>query len=148
MQTFEVSELRGIASANKRFKASSNKRTCSTAEHCLLAKEVGLRFLTESGFEDTGACAANSFRPSQSRSLGVPARVLMNRDQRRRAASPEELPTHHRPQTFGRDHHNIHIFPRDERTVINCKAVREKKGLPRAQTGSDLFFIDCGHFCV
>src|SRR6266516_1010118 len=148
MQTFEVSELRGIASANKCFKASSNERACATAEHCLLAKEVGLRFFTKSSLEHAGTRAADSFRPSQSRSLGVPAWILMNRDQRRRAATPHELPTHHRPQTFGRDHHNIHIFPRDDRPVINCKAVCEKKGLPGAQTGSDLFFIDCGHFCV
>src|SRR6266487_5636729 len=101
MQTFEVGELRWIASANKRFKASSNKRTCATAEHCLLAKEVGLRFLTKGGLEHAGTRAANSFRPSQSRSLGVPAGILMNRDQPRRAATPHELPTHHRPQTFG-----------------------------------------------
>src|SRR5438094_1743944 len=127
----KVCEFDWIAGANQRFKARANECGRPAAEYCLLAENVGLRLLTRSGLKHAGTRAADSFCPGQSCLLGVAAGILMNCDQSGCATSPHKLPAHHRSQPFGSDHHNIDIFARDNRAVMNCESMREKQGLAR-----------------
>ena len=72
----------------------------------------------------------------------MPAEILMNRNQARCAATSEKFAAHHWSESLGGNHHNIDIFARNDRSVINRKAVREEQRLTATQIGSDLFSIN------
>jgi len=108
----------------------------------LLAKKIGLGLLAKSRFEYTGTRAANSFRPRQGRLLRVSAAILMNCNQRRHAATVHEFSTHHRSQSFGRDHDHVDVFGRNNRPVMNREAVRKEQCLIWTQVRSDLFPVN------
>ena len=145
MQAFEIGELGRVSGTNERFKAGANQRAGAATEDCLLTKKIGLSLLPKVRFEDAGTGAADSFRPRQSRSLRMPAGILVNRNQPWRAATSQKFPAHHRSETLGRDHHNVDIFPRNDRTIINRKAVGEEQSLARTQIWRDLFCVNGRH---
>src|SRR2546430_9609586 len=148
VQTFEVRELRWITGGNQRIKTSPNQRAGAAAEHCLLTKKIGLRLLSKSRLHYAGTRASDSLCPRQRHLFAVPGGILMNYDQTRHAAPSHKLPAHHRPESFGSHHHNIHIFLRNNRPVINREAMCEEQSLFRAQAGSDLFRVNRGHLRV
>src|SRR4029077_9404639 len=81
-------------------------------------------------------------------SLGVATSILLNSDQSRYSATAHEFASYHRSESFRCDHHNIDIFSRNDRSIINRKAVSKKKRLARSQIRSDFLLIDGGHLCV
>src|SRR5438034_8503660 len=148
VQTFEVGELGRIAGADECVEAGTNQPDGTDTQHRLLAKKISLSFLPKSRFENAGTRTANSFCPRQGRSLRVPAGILMNRNQPGRAATSQKFPAHHRSEAFGGDHHNIDIFARNDRPIVNPKAVSEDQGLTATQIWSDLLPVNGRHLRV
>src|SRR5690606_39222241 len=59
VQTLEVSHFRCVARFNQGFKACFNQLNRATTQNGLLTEQVGFSLVFESGFNDTGAAAAN-----------------------------------------------------------------------------------------
>ena len=148
VEALKVRQLRWIAGAHERFESSPNELARSTAEHGLFAKEIRFRLLFESCLDHARARATNAFRPSQCRLFRETGEVLMNRDQAGSATASNKFPAHHWSQPFRRDHDNIDILSRNDRSILNGKAVGKEKRFPWPKMRSDLLFVDRRHLGI
>ena len=107
VHALEVGDFGLIACGDERFKAGFDQFADAAAEDGLLAEEIGFGFFGESGFEDAGACTAESFGIRERESFGVAAGVLFNGDQRGRAAAFGKDFADAMAGSFGRDHGDV-----------------------------------------
>src|SRR5437016_12788058 len=148
MQTFEIRQLRRITRVHQRIEAAPNECAGSTTEHSLFAEQISFGFITKGCLDNAGASATDRLRPGQRRPLGMATRVWMNSDQSRYSASVTEFAANHWPEPLRGDHHNIDVFSRNDRSIINRKAVGKEKGLALSEIRSNLLFVTGGHLCI
>src|SRR5215475_14703596 len=89
VQAFEIGHLRRVAGLNQRLVAGLDQRREATAEHDLLAEQVGLALLLEAGLDDSGAAAADGAGVGERDLQGVAAGVLLHGHQARHAAAAD-----------------------------------------------------------
>src|SRR5438552_3908255 len=65
-----------------------------------------------------------------------------------RGPSVNEFAANHWPEPLRGDHHNIDIFSRDDRSIINRESVSEEKRLARSEIRSNLLFVYGRHLCI
>ena len=131
VKALEISHLRLIAGIDKRFESGPDQFAQAPAEDHLLAEEIGLGLLPETGFNDTGPGAADGLRMGE-RQLQRPSRgVLMNGHEARDSAAFHKLRADERARAFGRHHVNIDFLRRLDVTKMNVKPVRKKECLTR-----------------
>ena len=92
-----VGDLGRVAGLDERLEAGADQLGEPAAEHGLLAEEVGLGLLREGRLEDPGAAGADPGGVGERDLAGLPARVLGDRDQRRRAVALLVEPAHDVP---------------------------------------------------
>ena len=148
MQTFEIRQLRRITRVHQRIEAAANECAGSTTKHSLFAKQISFGFITKGCLDHAGASATDRLCPGQRRPLATATRVLVNRDQSRYSASVNEFAANHWPEPLRGDHHNIDIFSRNDRSIINRESVSEEKRLARSEIRSNLFFVNGRHLCI
>ena len=127
VQTFEVSHLRLVTGLDQRFVASQNQRAGPAAQDGLLAEQVGLGLFFERGFYHAGARGADALRPGQRHVLRLPARILVNRDERRHAFAFEILAADNVAGPLRSNQNHIHVFRRDHRFEMNGETVRKQQ---------------------
>src|SRR5947208_781638 len=54
----------------------------------------------------------------------------------------------HWPEPLRGDHHNIDVFSRNDRSIIDRKAVGKEKGLALSEIRSNLLFVNGRHLCI
>ena len=148
MQAFEISELRRITSFHQRVEAGANQGTGSAAKHGLFAEQISFRFIAKCSFNYASASTTDRLGPGQRRPLGATTVVLLNGNQSRHSATIDEFASYHWSESFRRDHHNIDIFTRNDRAIINREAVSKEKRLACSQIRSDVLLIHGRHLGV
>ena len=81
-------------------------------------------------------------RISQRQFVRVAAGILLNRNQRRNAATFAENATDQMPRTLGSDHHHVNIGGRNDRLEMNAEPVRHAEHLARWSGRLDRLFVE------
>src|SRR5580658_1706860 len=141
MQALEISNLRRVPGLDQRLESLLNQRRQPAAQHRLLAEQVALSFFLESSLQHSRARRANAVCISQREFMRMPARILLNRNQRRHSAPFGINTPHQMPRTLRSDHHHVHVGGRNNRLEMNAEAVRDPENLSRMQIRLDELFI-------
>src|SRR5258708_11635884 len=112
VETLEIRDLRLIARLHQRLEAGLDERAHAAAQHRLLAEQVRFRFLGERRLDDAGSSDADGLCIRQRELLGLPGGVLVDRDERRRAASLDIELADPVTRRLRRHHRHVHTGPR------------------------------------
>ena len=104
VQHLEVGHLRRIARLDHHVETGLHQFLCATAQHGLLAEQVGLGLVLEGGLDDAGAGAADALGVGQRQRLALAGRVLVDGDQAGHALAVDELAAHQVAGALGGDH--------------------------------------------
>ena len=96
-----------VAGLGERLEAGAHEGGDATAQHGLLAEQVGLGLLGERGLDHTGAGAADGVGVRHRHVASVARGVLRDRDQRRHAATLGVGATHEVTGTLRGDHDHV-----------------------------------------
>ena len=107
VQALVVGDLGLVAGLDERFEAELDQLGDAAAEHCLLAEEVGLGLLGEGRLDHAGARRTERGAVGKRHLAGVPARVLGDRDDGRRAVALLVQPPDDVPGPLRRDHDHV-----------------------------------------
>jgi hypothetical protein len=108
----EVGHFGRVTSLDERLEPGKDQRRQATAQHRLLAEQVGFTFLPESCFDDPGAAAADSAGIRKPEFGRIARRVLLDRQQARHAGAAEVFGAHGMPWPLWRDHEDVHVGTR------------------------------------
>src|SRR5690606_12453301 len=142
VDALEVGALRLVPSLDQRLEASLHQRRHATAEHGLLAEEVGLGFFLECGLEHAGHQAADATCVGQGLLLGIAAGVLMHRDKARNTDALLEELAHALARGLRRDHRDVDVVRRNDRLEVDREAMGEHERLARRQVRGNALFVD------
>ena len=144
MQAFEVGDLGLVAGFDERLKSRFHQRAYASAEHGLLAKQIGLRLFGKRGFEDPRARRAQRLGVGKRKGFGLPRSVLMDGEQRGCAAAfTVEFP-HAMARRFRSNHGDVHLWRRCNRAVMDVEAVGKHQHLARAKVRRYTMLVDGG----
>ena len=127
MEALVVRDLGLVAGLDERLEAGADELGHAAAEDGLLAEEVGLGLLGERRLDHPGARRADPDAVREREVERAAARVLGDRDDRRRPEPLGEQPAHDVPRALRRDHD--HVVPGGWRDapVVDVEAVREEE---------------------
>ena len=83
VQALEVRHLRLVPSLDQRLEAGAHQRGQTTAQHDLLAEQIGLGLFAEGGLDDASAGATDCLGVRQRERVRAAGRVLVHSDQAR-----------------------------------------------------------------
>ena len=144
MQTLEVGDLGLITGLHESVEASFDELADAATQNGLLAEQIGFRFFREGSFQYAGARAAESFGVRQRKSFGIATGILLDGDERGRAAAFGENFADAMARRFRRDHGDINIGGRLDGAEANVKAVREHQRLALVQMRRDRILVELG----
>ena len=110
MQALEVGDLGLVSGVDQRLEAGLDERADAAAEHGLLAEEVRLRLFLERRHEHARARRADRPCLRQRERQRLARRVLLDGDQRRRAAAFDEQLADAMPGRLRRDHRDVDVL--------------------------------------
>src|SRR5262245_37756535 len=142
VEALEVGHLGRVAPRHQRLVAGADELGQPAAQHGLLAEEISLGLLLERSLERRGTRAADTLRPRQGHLLGVPARILMDRDQARHAAALLVLAPHEMPGPLRRHHEHVDVRGGHDLLEVDVEPVAERQVLPLRQPRRDLVLVD------
>src|SRR5262249_33638079 len=148
VQALEIGHFRRIAGLYQRVKPGLYQRRETSAQHRLLAEEIGFSLFFKGRFQDAGAAPAYTRRVSQPNLPRIPRGILMYREQTGNAASLGEFISLQMARGFGRYHEHVDRFRRDDLLIMNGEPMREGQVVTGQKIWSDLFVIDPGSFLV
>ncbi len=148
MQALEVGHLGGVTRLDQGLEAGLDQLDAATAQHGLLAEQVGLGLFAEAGLNHAALGAAVGCGIRQGDVTGLARRVLVDGDQRGHAAALEVLGAHGVARTLGRDHDDVDVLARDDLVVVDVEAVREGQRSTLLEVGRDFGVVDAGHGLV
>ena len=111
----------------KRLEAGGDQRGESTAEHGLLAEEIGLGLFAEGRFENAGASRADAGSIRERNRARIAARILVHGDERGHAAPGFVLGAHERARPLRRNHEDVGRLGRHDRAEVYREAVRKRE---------------------
>ncbi|OQA08529.1 MAG: hypothetical protein BWY65_01457 [Firmicutes bacterium ADurb.Bin373] len=144
MQALKISYFRSITRFHEGVKAGFHQLGDAAAEHCLLAKEVGLGLFLEGGLKNARPGPANTLGISQADVLGFAAVVLVNRDQAGHAFTFRIHPAHNMSRSLGGYHKYIDIGGRHDLAEMDVKPVGKHERVAFLQVRLDLLLVDSG----
>ena len=133
-----VRDLGLVAGLDERLEPELDQLGEAAAEHRLLAEEVGLGLLGERRLEDAGAAGADPGRVGERELARLAARVLRDRDQRRRAVALLVEAADDVAGALRRDHDHVVALRRHDPAVVDGEAVREEERRARLEVRRDL----------
>src|SRR5262249_45978010 len=133
VHALEVRDFRLITRLDERVEACLDQLADAAAKDGLLAEQVGLGFFRECCFQNTGARTTKSLGICKRLCLRVAACILLDGDQRGRAAAFGEDFAYAMARRFRRNHRNINVGGRLDRAEANVEAVRKHERLSFVQ---------------
>ena len=124
-----------IAGLDQRLVTLDDELRGASAEHGLLAEQIGFGLFGEGGLEHTAARAADAVGIRERDRLGVLGGILSDRDQARHAAALLILAAHEIAGTLGRDQHHVQILARLDLLEVDVEAVRKEQRRPFSMCG-------------
>ena len=141
MQALEVSHLGRVTRLDQRFEACFDQLNRTTAQHGLLAEQIGLGLFAEVGLDDAGTTAAIGHRIRQ-RDIARHARfVLIHGYQMRNAATLSVGRANRVARCLWRDHNHVQISARHNLAVVHIEAVSEGQHSALLGVRFDIFFV-------
>ena len=123
MQAFEVSHFWRIPGFHQGFKTGFDQLDRATAQNGLLAKQIGLSFFAEIGFNNAGLTTTIGHGIAQCQITGTARFVLMNRDKVGNTAALCVGSTHGVARRLGRDHPNVQIGAGINQAVMDIETM-------------------------
>jgi hypothetical protein len=148
VDALEVGHLGSVTGLDQGFEARADELGEPAAQHRLLAEQVGLGFLLESGLDDCGATAADCAAPREADLARVAGRILLHREQARDAAALRIFSANHVAGALGRDHEDVHVGRRLNEFEMDIEAVAEGEVLALGEPRLDLLVVDLGAHLV
>ena len=142
MDALEVGVLRLIARLHQHLKAAAHQVHHTTAQHGLLAEQVGLRFVVEGGLHHARPGAADTGDVGQSQRPGPAGGILLHRHQAGHAFAIDVGGAHSMARPLGGGHKHIHPGRGDDLLVTDVEAVGKGQGLSLSHIGSDVLLVD------
>src|SRR5258708_7324879 len=133
VQHLEIRDLGLIARLDQRLEACLDEGADSTAQHGLLAEQVGLRLFLECRLDDACPAGAQRLRVGQCAMKGVPRGVLVDGDQGGGAHSLHVGAAHEVTWALGGDHRHVDVLVRLDLREMDREAVREHEHRSRLQ---------------
>ena len=144
MQALVVRDLRLVAGLDERLESEPDELRDAAAEHRLLAEQVALGLLDERGLDHARTCGADPGRVGEREPERVPARVLGDGDERRRAVPLGEEPADDVARPLRRDHDHVVARRRLDAPVMDVEPVGEEQCGARSQVRRDVGLVDRG----
>ena len=116
----------------------------ATAQHCLLAEQVGLGLLLEGGLQDACTASADAGSVCQSNILSLAGVVLLHADQRGAALALGVQAADDVAGALGSDHDNVHILGSSDGLEVDVETVCKGQCLALGHVGSHLLVVDVG----
>ena len=138
VDAFKICHLRLIARLYQRIKAGLHQFGDAAAQHSLLAKQVGLRLFTESGFQNARTARADAAGIGQRVILRPAGYILVYRDQAGHTLALYILAAHGVAGAFGRYHDNVYILRRLDQVKVDVEAVGKHQYVALFQVGGNL----------
>ena len=138
VQALVVRDLRLVARGDERVEARLHERGDAAAEHGLLAEEVALGLLRERRLEQADAAAADADAVRERERKRVAARVLVDRDEARRACARDVELAHAMARRLRRDHDHVVVLGRRDAAEVDVQAVREEHRRARLEVRRDV----------
>jgi hypothetical protein len=142
VQALEVRRLRLVPGLDEGVEARLDQRRHATAEHRLLAEEVGLGLLVERRVEDAGPGRAEGVGVREGEVVRLAAGILLDGDQRRDATALGVGPTDEVAGALRGDHRHVDAGGRDDLAIADVEAVGEEEGVALLQVRGDLGVVD------
>ena len=144
VQALEVRDLRLVPGRDERLEPRLDQRRRAAAQHRLLAEEVGLGLLLERGLEHAGARGTDAGRVRERALPGLPGRVLVHGDERRRPDALLVRPAHQVTGPLRRDHRDVHALGRRDRAEVDVEPVREHQHVAGLEVRPDVVGVRLG----
>src|SRR5699024_67810 len=109
MDAFEVCHFRLVTGFYQRIESGLHQLCNTTAENCLLTKEVCFGLFLEGGLQDPGTARADPARVCESIILGLSGSILINGDKARYAFSFDILTPYSVARALRNDHDNVQV---------------------------------------
>src|SRR5712692_153434 len=144
VQALEIGDLGLIAGLDQSFESFLDEGRQPAAEHGLFAEKITLGFFLEGGLQNPGAGRTDAVRVTQRVFVGASAGVLMHGDQRWNTAAFRIYAAQQVTWTFGRNHHYINVFRRDDRLKMNAEAMGDPENLAGMEKWLDCRLVHLG----
>src|SRR5690349_6311878 len=141
MHALEISDFRLVARLYQGFKSRFDQRAHAAAQNSLLTKQISFGFFGKRRLDHACASTPDSFCIRESQRFGFAARILMNCQESRRAATLSKNFTHTVSRRLGRDYYHVNIGGRFDSLEVNIEAVRKKQCLACRECWRDGFVI-------
>ena len=138
VQALKIRHLRRISGIDQGLKTGPHEFGHSAAQNGLFPKQIGLGLFFERGLQDRRASPADGRRVGHGHRLGIPGRVLRNRDQAGHTPALLKFTPDEMAGTFGGDHENVHRFGRNNFLEVDIKSVRTSKVFPGGEPGFNI----------
>ena len=138
VQALVVRDLRLVAGLDERVEARLHERGNAAAEHGLLAEQIALGLLGERRLEQADAAAADADAVGERERERAPARVLVDRDEARRACAGDEELAHAMARRLRRDHDHVVALGRRDPAEVDVEPVREEHRRARLEVRRDV----------
>src|SRR6266542_402790 len=125
VHALEICDLRLIPGLDERLEPGLDELGDPTAEHRLLAEQVGLDLLREGRLDDPGARGADRAGVREASALGVTARVLGDGQEGGDAAALDEDLAHPVPRGLRRDQDHVDLRPGNDLAEVDRERVRD-----------------------
>ena len=144
VHALEIGRLRLVPGLHQRLEGRLDQRRHASAQHGLLAEQVGLGLLLEGRVQHARAGASYPPGVGQPDVSGVPRDVLLDGQQSGHAGAAREDLAHPVPRRLRRHHGHIDAVRRLYRLVVDVESVGEHQSLAREQVGEDGLPVDLG----
>src|SRR5260221_8655461 len=138
VQALVIGDFRLIARLDERLEALDDQLGGATAEHRLLAEQVGLRLLGKGRLQHPAAPPADAMGVGEGALMSLASGILENRDQAGHAVALLELAAHQIARALGRNEHHVEILPRPDLLEVNVESVSKQQRGVAAEAGLDL----------
>ena len=144
VQALEVRDLRLVTGRDERLEPRLDQRGRAAAQDRLLAEQIGLGLLLERGLEHAGARGTDAGRVRERALPGLPGRVLVHGDQRRRPDALLVRPAHQVAGPLRRDHRDVDALGRRDRPEVDVEPVREHQHVAGFEVRPDVVGVRLG----
>src|SRR5579875_227542 len=142
VQTLEVGDFRLIAGLHKRLKAGFHQGRGTSAQHRLLAKQIGFGLLFKGRLDNAGARSSDRFRIGQGDIFGVSGRVLVNSDKTWHPFALGKYAPNQMPRPLWCHHKHIYIGRRHDLPKVDVEPMPEGDGVAGLEMRLDCLLIE------
>ena len=144
VQALEIGHFGRIARLDQRFKAHADQLDQATAQHNLLAEQIGFAFFAEVGFDDARTPATDGRAIRQADFQRAAGGILVHSHQAGHAAAFGVFAAHGVAGALGRHHDHVNAGLRLDQAEMHVQAMGKCNGRTFAQVVMHVFFVGLG----